>query len=307
MKIRFRYLILFTLTIAFLVYAFLTKRDNENLTDWLAVTIYSPVTRSVTSFRDGIKNTVRNYFFLVGTSKENLDLKKELNILKVKNHVLRGQIKLLQKKEQLTQRFYLVDYNVIASRVLNYDIFVQSSSFTIDKGLLQGVQVNDVVVSPDGIVGRILQVFENSSRVLLLTDSHFAIDAINKRTGVRVMVSGLDEKKLNITKSPFLSKLEYLSRAQDLEKGDELISSGMGTLYPRGIPIGTVNSVDYKDEGLFDEATVLPAVELSSLTEVYILTPKDRKNHQMILLKSISIEDHKDNAESMKETTKKRK
>lgn len=133
------------------------------------------------------------------------------------------------------------------------------------------MQVNNIVVVGDGLVGRVLQTFARSSKILLLIDQGFSVDAVNERSSIRILVSGMNDETLATIRQPFLTQVEYLENAAEMREHDVLVTSGLGGIFPPGIPIGTVDHVSYSDKNLFDKAWVLPAVDFTKLTHVYVL------------------------------------
>jgi rod shape-determining protein MreC len=125
------------------------------------------------------------------------------------------------------------------------------------------VRRNQPVLAPDGLVGRVVEVTPTSARVQLLTDPVNAVGGLIQRTRVTGIVSG------NLGAG---TRIRYLPLMADVVVGDEVVTSGMGGVFPKGIPIGRITAVDRRSGALFQEATLQPSVDLSRLEEVLILT-----------------------------------
>ncbi|PJA73107.1 MAG: rod shape-determining protein MreC, partial [Nitrospirae bacterium CG_4_9_14_3_um_filter_53_35] len=113
----------------------------------------------------------------------------------------------------------------------------------------------------------VLSASPNYSLVQLLIDSNSAVPALVQRTRAQGIVEG---------KIADLCRIKYLDRLADIRKGDLVLSSGLGGVYPKGLVIGTVTSVQKKPYGLFQEVLVSPAVEFSRLEEAFVVKESRR-------------------------------
>jgi rod shape-determining protein MreC len=118
------------------------------------------------------------------------------------------------------------------------------------------------VISPEGVIGQILKTSPDYATVLLMTDYNSAIDAIVQRTRAKAIVEGKEENRC---------QLKYLLRTEEVEVGDIVITSGLGGIFPKGLTIGEVRSVDKKGHGVFQYADLVPSVDLTKLEEVLVL------------------------------------
>ncbi len=124
----------------------------------------------------------------------------------------------------------------------------------IDKGTVAGVGVGQAVIDAEGLFGQIVESGRYSSRVLLITDVSHAVPVEVTRNGVRSIASGTGRLDL--------LRLEDLPVTADLRQGDQLVSSGLGGRFPRGYPVGTVQSVLTEPTRAFVQATVKPSALL---------------------------------------------
>ncbi|MBI5197846.1 MAG: rod shape-determining protein MreC, partial [Nitrospirae bacterium] len=136
----------------------------------------------------------------------------------------------------------------------------------LDKGEKEGVASNRVVVSPDGVVGRIVKTSPHSSRVLLISDRSSALAVMVQRNRVSGILQGGESGHLF---------LEYVSLDESVVVGDPVVTSGLEGIFPKGIPVGRVTRVDRKTSPLFLTIDVVPAVNVSRLEEVWILDRMD--------------------------------
>jgi rod shape-determining protein MreC len=139
---------------------------------------------------------------------------------------------------------------------------------TIDRGADAGVARTMPVVIADGVVGRVHSVAGATADVLVLTDRNSSIAVRVERTRVRANVRGLGK--------PGAAKLDYALRTEDMIEGDLLVTSGTDGVFPPGLPVGKVTSLERNVHGLFQEAVVVPAVDVTRLEELLVVTTWER-------------------------------
>jgi rod shape-determining protein MreC len=176
--------------------------------------------------------------------------------LQKENEELRN---LLSFKEQFTQEF--VGCNIISKDPGNlFEIF------TIDRGSKDGISVNDPVVNSSGLVGRVSRVDLLSSKVISIIDAESSVSVRLSKTRDIVMLKGDAQLR-----TQGLCRLDYIPPDVDVAVGDKVETSGMSSLYPRGIIIGEVVEV-IRNEGQFDYyAIVKPSVDFRRLEEVAVI------------------------------------
>ena len=155
----------------------------------------------------------------------------------------------------------------LAAEVVSRHPFPKFETIIISRGSRDGVDLHNVVVSAEGIIGQVYDVAPTTSAVLLITDSGAAVGA---------MVQRAESRAVGVVKgngSPLLN-LNYLPKDADVKVGDQIITSGMGGplgIFPKGIVIGSVTQVKVDASGSDRIITVKPAVALDHLEEVFIL------------------------------------
>jgi rod shape-determining protein MreC len=138
-------------------------------------------------------------------------------------------------------------------------------SLRISRGSRDGIHRGAAVVTHKGVVGRTIGVSEDYTDIMLLVDSNDSTDALVQRTRARTRVRGLGGDR------SVLLDLEFLPRTADVVPGDILITSGLGQVFPKGLRIGTVTSVQQGAFGLYQKATATPTVDFSTLEEVLVI------------------------------------
>jgi rod shape-determining protein MreC len=206
-----------------------------------------------------------DYFFLVNVRKENTALRKELDTLRMENSRYRELLFTHARLKALFQFKQSLNIPSVAAQVIGLDPTGWFRSVIIDKGAHAGIMVDMPVVNSSGVVGRVVSVSPHYAKVLLLTDQNSAVDSLIQRSRDRGMVRGLKRD---------VCALEYMIKTSDVRVGDIVVTSGLGGVYPKGIPIGEVTKVEDSPGDLFRHITVKPAVDFSRLEEVLVILRK---------------------------------
>ncbi len=148
----------------------------------------------------------------------------------------------------------LVKNNVLIAELVGISPDPFHHLITINRGAAHNITEGLAVIDGEGLMGQVVEVFENHSRVLLITDSSHALPIYNLRNNVRGIIEGSgDFQRL---------RLRHVSPTQDIQVGDTLLSSGLGQRFPSGYPVGTVSAID-KDPGqAFMDVSVTPAAKV---------------------------------------------
>ena len=224
--------------------------------------IVGALQNSYSSFTSEIRGTTSTYLKLVGIKKYNASLLKEneelhaelgaLTELKLENQRLSKILDFKQKSKMKT----------IAARVISRDLSPDHYSIRINRGFQDGLRKLQAVITVEGVVGYVFKPEAYSSQVLLVTDRAASIDALVQSTRARGLVQG---------KTKSLCRLRYLERADDVKAGDLVVTSGLQGIFPKGFPIGKINSVRKTEFGISQEAEVVPIVNPSNLEEILVV------------------------------------
>lgn len=210
-----------------------------------------------------LKEIRQGYVTLRGTASENQRLKGRIMELEAeRDRLLEAEATNRRLRELLELRSHLPSGSVTAA-VIGNSASTWFHSLILDKGSADGVVKGMAVVSPVGAVGQVVAVASKSAKVLLITDPHSGADVIVQRSRARGIVAGsLDSGTI----------LKYAKRSEDVQEGDRLITSGLDTIFPKGLLVGTVTKVRKKSFGLFQYVEVSLAVDPSRLEEVLVVS-----------------------------------
>ncbi len=202
----------------------------------------------------------------VGLYWENQKLKKRLAQVQIEADEMRTD---RIENARLRKLLLLSQENpsdLTAARVTARSLDRLGGSLTIDKGEKDGLLPNRAVITPEGLVGRVERTAPHESRVLTLLHRDCAVAV---RVG-RSRVDGVLQWEFG--ERPVLNLL-YVSSQEDVKKGDLVLTSGLGGIFPEGVRVGTVTRVGIAENGLMKELQVTPAVNFRSLEEVLVFLP----------------------------------
>jgi rod shape-determining protein MreC len=234
------------------------------LLERVLMSVIMPVQWAVTEVVRNLRDTWNGHVNLIQVRQENLRLQRQIA-------ALQGQLHLYQEAYLQQQRLHdllgirsLIFPNTVVAEVIGIDPSQWSEAVTINKGQRDAVRKDSAVLTPQGLVGRTIDIASSYAIVLLVTDPRSVVDAMVQRSRARGIVVG---------KSRRLCELRYVDFHADIQVGDTIISSGLGDVYPKGLRIGTVASVRQRPYGMFYEIEVQPAVDFAKLEEVLVVVP----------------------------------
>jgi rod shape-determining protein MreC len=210
---------------------------------------------------------IDTYLFLVNLKEENRFLREEMQGLRNENRLLNMEAKENERLRSLLRLQESSPVKAVAAEILGEDPSGWYKMFLVDKGSKRGIRTGNAVLSPDGAVGRVLDVGENIAKVLLVVDNNSSIDAMIERTHGRGIVEG---------RGWGVCELKYVALGEDVGPGDQIVCSGLGGVFPKGCPIGIVTRVVRGSGNLFQYVEVSPSVNLARIEEVLVATSRER-------------------------------
>lgn len=246
-------------------------KDNKepptlNAVDRVVLRVSAPIEFAASSLARGISNVWESYVYLV-------DVKADNDRLQYENARLREQVHRLEQKEtenrelkRMLQLKQSTPGELVSAQVVGREAtpFFRIEKLVLDRGS-QKVRENMPVISPDGVVGKVLHIEGDSVHVQLSVDARFGVDVEDERTHARGFVRGSgDEAK-------YYCKVENVDSRDEVEIGDLLVTSGKGKWFPKGIPVARVTKVLKREPGRDQEIEAAPTVSFSRLDAVSIL------------------------------------
>ncbi len=237
--------------------------SETSLFEKTVFSILSPLQNGTSSIIRGIGNLWKGYFSLRDVHKENKSIKREVFFLQLENRLIRGLLDRSTKETELKEILEDIRENIVFTRVIEIDLTNQYKSVVINRGLINGIEKDMIVLDKFGqLVGRVIgHVGLSESMVQLITDSQSGVSVHNQKDIVGV-INGNDEG---------MCVLKYIAGTEEgVEEGDILVTSGFDRIYPPGIPLGKVVVVGLSDE-LFKNILVQPFFKFRNLDELAVI------------------------------------
>ena len=212
----------------------------------------------------GVRNMWANYVDLRGIRRENEDLKKQLTDLRLNNAHMQ------QEAEQGRRLQALLDFKLqyinktVAAQVIGTSGTELSRVIYIDRGNRDGVEAGMAVITPDGIVGKIARADRSTSQVLLISDPQSGAGVLLERLHLNGILKGTNGR---------YPEVQNVMSDEKIQVGDRIITTGGDRVFPRGLPVGTVESFSPdRERDPFLNIKVKPAADLGKLEEVLVIT-----------------------------------
>ena len=242
------------------------KRDSRGrlIRVW-AVSAVTPFERTGAWGFGKVRGVWQHYFALQSTVREN-------EALRIENDALKLAISQLQSKAAEADRLGLLLHfklnnekaAMVGARVIGASAGTASRTIEIDRGERDGIRRNQPVITPDGAVGKVIEVYRDSAQVLLLTDKDSGVGAMLVDSRIQSPVGGTGDLMLY---------MKYVAAEDTVNVGEKIVTSGMDKIFPRDVPVGTV--VEVRPGTPFKQVRVAPAAKLDRLEEVFVLLTQE--------------------------------
>lgn len=256
-------LLVVLITLSVMVLALSSRRPTgRRAPGRITIALVSPFQKSILRANNFLRDIWNAYFFKVNLVEELTGLRNELLTARsalYHNHELdlenRRLSRLLSLAVEMRRPWQ-------AAHVIGKDPSPWFHSVIIDKGQADGVAVGLPVISPEGIVGLVVQASSRSAKVMLITDPNSAVDAMVQANRARGIIKG---------GLSGLCDLQYMLHKYEVNVGDTIVSSGMDGVFPKGLPVGKVSGISMQESGIFQSIAVTPFVDFNRLEEVLVV------------------------------------
>ena len=222
---------------------------------------FSEIQRGTMAVIDGVRGMWSGYIALRQVQQENDALKQEMQTLQVRLQQERAEAQRTDNLRQLLELRERANLDTVAAEVIAGAASPDFQTVTIDKGSSESLETDMAVISPAGVVGRVILPSRRASKVQLLIDRNAAAGALIERTRVQGVVVGIGDGML---------RMQYVPGTADVKTGDLVVTSGIDGIYPKGFVIGTIDHAD-RGGGAYHEIVIRPAVDFTRLEEVLIV------------------------------------
>lgn len=261
---------IFLLSVAFCGMIIYSLQSDANGISSSVSTVVSPLQKIVYNINSRVKETVDFFLNFSEVKLENEELKEKNTKLAnelIEYESLKDEVERLREALNFTESKN--NYNYVGVNIIGYSGSSLSDGYIIDKGSNDGIAKNMVVVSSKGLVGKVTKVSSNFAIVQSILNENIAVAVMDQQTREATgVLQGLSDKKDN--NMPVVYNLPINS---DVKEGDIIITSGLGKIYPKEIPVGTVVSVEEDNVKVMKSAVVEPFVNFNEVEELFVVIP----------------------------------
>jgi len=237
------------------------ESEQSFLRVWL-VTAFSPVVHGADAVISSVRDTFSSYTANRHAREENAELRDQIDQLTAeRNKALERQAELDVLRTQLALPSR-PQYREIAANVFSRDAVLWFRRLTIDRGTLDGVKRDMPVATAGGIVGRVISVGPNYAMVQVITDKHAGLGAMLQESRAMGEVHGLDNDRC---------ELKNISTRENVEVGESVVTTGLDRIYPKGLLVGTVESIEADPNAPWHRIIIKPAAPVDRVEHVFVL------------------------------------
>ncbi len=219
--------------VVLLAYQVKNQSDVRIIRVW-AVTAVTPIAQVVEDTRAAVATFFGNYVSLKDVREESHKMRTEIDALKLENLQLRTDLTMADRVKALSQFEARTPSKMVAARIIGTSSGSTNRVAFVDRGSTGGIEKGMAVVTPDGIVGKVMESYPTASQVLMVDDPGFAAGVISQKNHVRGILMGLGHGKC---------KIEYVPNEEHLEVGEVFYTTGDDRVFPKGMPAGKVTSI----------------------------------------------------------------
>jgi len=245
------------------------QRGGTTIFEELVLSLSGPLIETAAAPKRWTQNTWNSYIALRGLREENNRLLDELASLRGVSVLAQELQSQIERLEGLLGSVRGEKSEVRLARIIGRNHSPFGRSFIIDQGRGDGVHRNMPVLHQKGIVGRIFRVGRSVSQVLLITDSRSSVDIVVQRTREQGVFTTVSENN---------GEVRYMPADADVKPGDLLVSSGLGGIFPKGLPVARVTTTSNEEKRLFRSVKASPTVDFNKLEEVLIMLAPQKEN-----------------------------
>ena len=261
-------IVLLLVAVLILVLAIFNPSQKTGLLRKLALESIAPLEGMINAASTGVSDVWERYIFLINLGETNRTLVRENAALSRKiNEYREMHLEFLRLRKLLGLK-EKADFPTVAARVVGRKQSSLFETIMINKGSNDGISVDMPVETVYGVLGRVIEVSWSVSKVLLLVDYNSNIDTLIQRSRAHGILQGSGEKGC---------RLRYVRRTDDVVVGDVVVTSGLAGIFPKGLMLGTVDSVKKEKTGLFQEIRVSPSANVTQIEDVLVILGNERR------------------------------
>lgn len=262
-------LLIVVLAVLFLIMSASSKTrgvvgETRTMFERMVMIVFSPIPKAVNRVGQDVLDVYHGYVDMRRAVTENVGLRRRVAELTQENLLLRRSHQDLARMRSVVAYAEQFAMPMRLGQVIMLDTAGIFKSLILDRGSKDGVEVNDSVVTPAGLIGRVVLTTDDLSKVQMVTDSASTVGVLITRTRRQAVARGDGRGNL---------QLLYLPALSDVRPGDEVVTAGIDGIYPKGIPVCTVISVA-EGKDLFKKVVCRPEVDFQKVEEALVLSTK---------------------------------
>jgi rod shape-determining protein MreC len=250
---------------------------GSSLLERLAFSLFTPLQAGVASLLRSVSSAWRGYADLRGVHEQNQRLGERVRILETLLMEKQHQAREAERLRELLELRQLLPFKTVVAEVVTRDNLPWYRTLLVNKGALDGVRLEAPVISPTGVVGRVIERGPRAAKVQVILDQQSGAGVLIERSRVTGVVEGqvgsADAAATDLA-------MKYVPDLSDVAVGDVVVTSGLDRIYPKGLVVGRVRFVG-PGSGLFKEVLVSPSARFGSLEEVLILVGTSREERSL--------------------------
>jgi rod shape-determining protein MreC len=234
---------------------------------------------AISPFQNGVAGAVsyvdsawHGYIDLRGVRDDNARLHERLRVLELTLQEKQHQAREAERLRELLGLQQRLPMQTVVAQVVARDGVPWFRTFTINKGSKHGIELNSPVLSPTGVVGRVIARGPYAAKVQLLLDRDASVGVLFDRT----RVTGVTDGQVGLTDSDSRELIiQYVPNTADVERGEIVVTSGLDQIFPKGLMVGRVSRVG-SGSALFKEIYLIPSTRFEEVEEVLVAKPEPR-------------------------------
>jgi rod shape-determining protein MreC len=261
-----------------LVIAFfgMTRRDyvfqKTSLAEKVIIDVMAPVQGFITNAQLGIASYINHYVGNINASKNNVALKANIETLKTEIFNYQEIVKETDRLRELIKFGSQIERKKIVAQIVSWDSADDYKVVRINRGLKDGVRLQSVVASAEGLVGYVYRLTDHFADVITILDANNRVDGIVERLRSHGIVEGYSHGRCI---------MKYVNRTEPIILNDIVLTAGLGNVYPKGLRIGYISRIERESYGITQHVEITPLVNFSKLEEVLVLVLEQEEHKQL--------------------------
>ena len=240
--------------------------EKASIFEKTVFSVFSPVRHGILSFFRSIGNVWNNYFYFRNVQGQNEQMKEQIFYLRQENNLLRNALQKFRSEREIEENLLEMHESILPSRVIGLDPSHFYKSVIINRGTLDGIKKNMVVLDKNGdLVGRIVDAISlKEARVQLITDNESGISVFTEGNRIRGILVGDGEGQC------LIRYVLATTTPEEISEGEDVITSGYDRVYPSGIRVGRIVSIT-TDTSLHKHIVVIPYFDFRYLDQIAVM------------------------------------